>query len=264
MENMKVSVVTVCYNAENAIRATIESVLSQTYEKFEYIIIDGKSSDMTLEIINEYREAFEKRNLSFLIISEEDTGIYNAMNKAIRFCRGNWIHYLNAGDLFVDENVLTDVFTGDKEISNDVAVIYGDYYKRHPDKMVLCKTEPLTELERKMCFCHQAAFTRKSIAEKNRFDESYKIAADHKFFLQLQSKELNFVYIPIPIAIFDCSGISQQNEIQLIKEEFRLKNECGIIFQKNKNKEWMRKNYLIMRKRMQNMKKRIRLWMDRI
>ena len=118
MYNPVVSIVTVCYNAVGVIEKTVTSVLNQTYKKIEYIVVDGASSDGTIEILNNYRSHIST------LVSEPDKGIYDAMNKAIDMVSGEWILFLNAGDSFVDNNVLSHVFQ--REGLEKYSVIYGD------------------------------------------------------------------------------------------------------------------------------------------
>ncbi len=96
----KISVVTVCYNAESAIENTILSVINQTYTSVEYIIVDGASKDSTMDIVNKYRDKIS------VIVSEPDKGIYDAMNKGIKLATGDWICFMNAGDSYVNENTI--------------------------------------------------------------------------------------------------------------------------------------------------------------
>ena len=112
-----ISVITICYNSELSIERTIKSVLSQTYPNIEYIIIDGKSSDGTNTIIQKYQDNISK------YISEEDSGIYNAMNKGLTMAIGEWVCFMNAGDVFVDNQTVERVFF--TPIKNNVDVIYG-------------------------------------------------------------------------------------------------------------------------------------------
>lgn len=97
---LKFSVITVCFNAEKVIRKTIESVLYQTYPPYEYIIIDGKSADGTLVVINSIRDEFKEKGINLIVVSEKDNGIYNAMNKGIDKASGDFISFLNAGDWY--------------------------------------------------------------------------------------------------------------------------------------------------------------------
>ena len=113
---MKISIITVCYNAEDTISDTIQSVLSQDYEDVEYIIVDGKSTDRTLEIIQTIKNRIH-------LISEKDRGIYDAMNKGINLASGNVIGILNADDVYKNNQVLTNVMNAFRD---NVSVVYGD------------------------------------------------------------------------------------------------------------------------------------------
>ena len=120
----KLSIITVCLNAEKEIDVLIKSILQQTYTDFEYIIKDGKSTDNTKKIIEGYKNDFEKRNIRFKFISQKDQGIYDAINEAVKYVEGEWIHLLTAGTGYYDENVLSDIF--EKNNFEDYAVIFGD------------------------------------------------------------------------------------------------------------------------------------------
>ena len=104
MEKPLISIITVAYNAIQLIEATIKSVINQSYTSIEYIIIDGGSTDGTIDIIKKY-----DKYLAYWI-SEPDKGIYDAMNKAIKKANGDWINFMNCGDTFVDENVISEIF----------------------------------------------------------------------------------------------------------------------------------------------------------
>ena len=120
-----ISVVTVCYNAADTIEKTMLSVLNQTYHDIEYIIIDGGSTDGTVEIIRKYADRIA------YWVSEPDKGIYDAMNKGIKVATGEWINFMNAGDEFVDANVLDKLFFA-KTVAN-VDVIYGNTLMEYMD-----------------------------------------------------------------------------------------------------------------------------------
>ena len=100
----KISVVTVCYNAVNDIEKTILSVINQTYPNIEYLIIDGGSTDGTMDIVNKYKDKID------VIVSEPDKGIYDAMNKGIDRATGDWINFMNAGDCFFEKETVNSVF----------------------------------------------------------------------------------------------------------------------------------------------------------
>jgi glycosyltransferase involved in cell wall biosynthesis len=120
-----ISVITVTYNAEKTLENTILSVINQTFGDIEYIIVDGGSTDSTLDIIRKY-----EKKISFWI-SESDAGIYDAMNKGIKMANGVWINFMNSGDLFVGCNVLRNVFSA--EYPDSVKFLYSDFYIRYED-----------------------------------------------------------------------------------------------------------------------------------
>ena len=95
-----VSVITVCFNAENCIIPTMDSVLAQDYPNLQYILIDGASTDSTLQLIRSKEKDFADRNIPLVIVSEPDKGIYDAMNKGLKLAKGKWINFMNAGDNF--------------------------------------------------------------------------------------------------------------------------------------------------------------------
>ena len=125
---MKVSIITVCYNSQNTIKSTIESVLKQTYHDIEYIIIDGKSTDSTVEIISSFND---KR---IFMISEPDCGIYDAINKGIKNSTGDVVGILNSDDTYIDENVIKKIV--DAFEYNFSEIIFSDvvYVDRYTEK----------------------------------------------------------------------------------------------------------------------------------
>ena len=106
---MKISIITVAFNEEKNIKKTIESVLNQTSDSFEYIICDGKSADKTVEIAKEYKNTFAEKGISYIINSEKNKGIYDGMNKGIDLATGDYIFFLNAGDWFYSDDVIENV-----------------------------------------------------------------------------------------------------------------------------------------------------------
>lgn len=172
---MKVSVITVCYNAILGIEKTIKSVVGQTYPEVEYIVIDGGSTDGTIDIIKKYTDKIA------CFVSEPDGGIYDAMNKGIRIATGEWINFMNAGDTFSSDTIISTVFS--ERYKEEVEVIYGDvYFTESHDCNYLQPARPLYFLRRAMPFCHQSSFVkRKAITE---FDKQFQICADYSFFIR--------------------------------------------------------------------------------
>ena len=163
--NPLISIVTVSYNAVKDIEKTILSVLNQTYPNIEYIIIDGGSTDGTLDIIKKYED-----KISYWV-SEPDKGIYDAMNKGTLKATGVWLNFMNAGDTFYNEHVLEKVFK-DNDWS-DADVIYGNVNIEYPKKTKLKKPLPLKRIEQQMVFCHQGSFVRTMLQKQYLFNTTY-------------------------------------------------------------------------------------------
>lgn len=129
---MKISVITICYNAVNDIERTIRSVLDQTFDDIEYIVVDGASKDGTPDRVRALFAEYPQRNVK--LISEPDKGIYDAMNKGIKAASGEWLSMMNAGDVFSSANVLTEVFSN--SIPENITFLYSDFYNNE-DKIIL-------------------------------------------------------------------------------------------------------------------------------
>ena len=216
--NEKITVVTVTYNCEGIIRETIDSVLKQSYHNIEYIIVDGASKDKTLDIVKEYKDRITK------FVSEPDKGIYDAMNKAIKIATGDWIIFMNAGDVFCDNDVVTNCFSNNKQ---KYAVIFGSWYRKYGDKIELrdCNN-PFYENKsrfKSMGFSHQSVFVKTDWARKYPFDLSYKLCADYNMIYQIYLNGGDFYNTHIPICIFDATdGTTQQNKLLQFKEHGRV------------------------------------------
>jgi len=178
---LQFSIITVCYNAGYSITKTITSVLDQEEIDYEYIIIDGKSSDNTLEIAYSYKLLFKEKGISYTIISEKDSGIYNAMNKALDYSNGAFIFYLNSGDTFYNNQVLKNV---KQLMSPKYCVYYGDTASIGKSKKIL-PSGKIEELRYRLPFCHQSVFTSSELMKLYKFDEYYNICADYDFFVKI-------------------------------------------------------------------------------
>lgn len=223
MNNTIVTIVTVTYNCESVIEKTLNSVINQSLKKIEYIVVDGKSTDCTCQLINKYKNKID------LFICEPDSGIYDAMNKGISHANGEWIIFMNAGDVFYDCNVLANVFE-DREYNKNIGVIHGDYcstFNGHNEYHHLVPFYKRTELYRGMGFSHQATFVRTILAKETPFDLSYKLAADYNMIWNLYyHKKVEFLKIDIPIAIMDqAEGATVRNYKEHLTE---VCNTCGV------------------------------------
>lgn len=198
------TIITVTYNCGCTLEQTILSVFKQTYQNYEYIIIDGQSTDQTLDIIRQYEKSLTTWT------SEKDKGIYDAMNKGIRKATGKWIIFMNSGDFFANEAILQQI--AEIAESDDSDILYGDILVQKKGSLVLKPAaEPCNK--QRMYFCHQSAFTRTSLMKEMYFDTHFKMSADLYFFKQCYYKGLRFKHIPLPIAVFDRHGISNTNRL---------------------------------------------------
>ena len=218
---MKLTVVTVCFNSAKTIGKCMDSVLKLDTNDYEYVIVDGKSTDNTLSIIEGYKSSFYSKNVDLRIVSEKDSGIYNAMNKAIELARGDWIIFLNSDDFFLNIISVFDILEG---VSDEIDIVYGDVMVSSYGVMTLQKPRNLERLRsgNEMPFCHQSTFVRNATLKKYRFDECYRIIADIDLFLRMYEDKLLFLYKPICVSVFSNEGLSQTHRIESIKEGKRL------------------------------------------
>ena len=213
MENQpKVSIITVCFNAKEMLITTLEDIRKQKYDNLEYIVVDGKSSDGTLDLLNNYQDIISK------IVSEPDKGIYDAMNKGINIATGEWAIFMNAGDTFADENVLTHVF---KE-GDDADVIYGDVIKYSSDGKRTIKKAEKPHNAHRMFFCHQSALTRISCLREFPYDIKYRLSADFHLYKRLYLSGKRFKQVDFPISVFDTTGASNTHRSKGLIENIQI------------------------------------------
>jgi len=199
----KISIITVVLNDSENFLKTANSVSKLIYKNIEYIVIDGKSTDSTPEIINEYKDLIDKS------ISERDGGLYDAMNKGIDLASGDWIIFMNAGDIFVDSDILTIIFA-DNDFS-DTDILYGDTIVRYPNFERYQSSANIIDIERGMQFSHQSVFIRLSYHRKNKYNIQNVICADFEFFYDAVSKNRIFLKIPRAISSVLSGGISDKS-----------------------------------------------------
>lgn len=221
-KSIKVTIITVCHNEEKKIEATILSVLKQTYEDIEYILIDGNSQDKTLQIIEKYSQ--DKR---IRYVSEPDKGIYDAMNKGSRLATGDYIEFLNAGDLLVDSKVIEEIAYKLKGLKSDI--VYGDIIYCYPDgsKKIrkygqFCSSYFYYLLGD--CINHQAMFAKRECAQENCFDITYKICADREWMLRMKKQHKKYKALGMLVCEYslDEDSASIKNKVLYKKEA----NQC--------------------------------------
>jgi len=207
-----ITVVTVVYNGAATMRETIESVLAQTYANVDYIIVDGGSTDGTLDIIREYASRISK------LVSEKDGGIYNAMNKGVALASGSYVNFMNCGDRFAAPDVLEKAALKMKEQASDI--LYGDVLIASDSgcEARLKATQENVKVMHHIPFCHQSTLAKTSLLKRFPFDEKYKMSADFKFFKQCFSEKCSFAKLDFPIAIFGTSGVSNTQRERGLRE----------------------------------------------
>lgn len=218
MNNVKISVVTVCYNAVKELERTMLSVLNQTYDNVEYIVIDGGSTDGTVEIIKKYAD-----RLAYWV-SEPDKGIYDAMNKGIRIATGEWLLFLNAGDIFYSKDTLSSMI---KHYDGKARILRGNIirkYKRFNVKSTgVTKQDPDIMDMFNNTFHHQACLIQKTLFDEvGYYDTDYQLCADWKFFFDCVVKhKISSYYVDMPVAFFKMDGVSSMNTKKCIEEHRR-------------------------------------------
>ncbi|MBO5057628.1 MAG: glycosyltransferase [Lachnospiraceae bacterium] len=210
-ENIKVSIITVSYNAAATIEQTICSVVNQTYDNIEYIMIDGKSTDSTCDIIEKYKESID------YYVSEPDNGIYDAMNKGIYHATGDIIGIINSDDWYEEDAV-------EKAVNcfrnSDAELVYGKIWNICENGTRRCSIKkPLNQLWYSMMIPHPSVFVRKNVYEKyGIFNTEYNIAADHDLILRFLCRGVKFAYIDEIIANFRYGGVSTKKALECAKE----------------------------------------------
>jgi len=204
-----ISVITVVLNDKNNIENTIKSVISQTYTDIEYIIIDGGSTDGTVEIINRYLERIST------FITEPDKGLYDAMNKGTNLATGEWISYMNSGDQFNNKNVLHKIFVDNNDVISNKDVIYSDVITDFKTKRKIRKARNIDLFWRGLPFSHQAVLVKTKISKNRYFDLKYVTIADYDFLYAAFSQNAKFYYFNYPIAIVDATtGVSKNMKLK--------------------------------------------------
>ncbi|MDX8339295.1 glycosyltransferase family 2 protein [Draconibacterium sp. IB214405] len=206
----KITIVTVSFNCKNDIEPTILSVINQSYLEIEYIIIDGGSTDGTLEIINKYRDKVD------ILISEPDEGIFDAMNKGLKYASGVWVNFMNAGDTFYDLVTVDKVF--ENKAYHGIGVVYGSKITNgrtiHPEKLSSLKYGGIMA-------CHQSIFYNREVCDEELYYKTkHKHYGDIELTRRLYLKGFTFIEVPITIANFKYGGFSSVVSTSARKAKF--------------------------------------------
>ena len=212
---MRYSIITINYNNKEGLEHTIKSVINQTFKDFEYIIIDGGSTDGSVDIIKQYAD-----NINYWV-SEKDKGVYNAMNKGVAQAKGDYLVFMNSGDCFHSPDVLDAL----KEYQEDI--ICGKVLKGNAQKPSGPKRTTITLVDlMRGSLPHQAMFIKRELMVKHPYDEKYKILSDWKFCIEsLVFDNCSFRNSDVIVADYDTSGISTNSHGLLPKEREIILNE---------------------------------------
>lgn len=222
---MKLSIITINLNNEAGLEKTMKSVLSQTSKDLEYVVVDGASTDKSLDVIQRFADEFGSR---LKWVSEPDSGIYNAMNKGLHMATGEYFQILNSGDILAAEDVTERMFL-ELEKQDAPSILYGNMVKSYPDGCLqLDKSFEGRRITMRDMYSgtlnHDSAYIRRDLFEKyGYYDESLKIVSDWKWYLQAivfggeQPK-----YADIDVTLFDMGGISETNRKLRYQERRRV------------------------------------------
>ncbi|MCF2491098.1 glycosyltransferase family 2 protein [Dyadobacter sp. CY347] len=193
-----ITIITVVYNAVQTLENTIKSVLDQSYLNIQYIIVDGASTDGTHLILDKYRDKLAK------VISEQDSGIYDAMNKGLTHATGDWVYFLGADDILATTDVIQEAVS---RFQNPAKIYYGDTFLKNSNRVYQGEVNA-----RKFFLCnisHQAIFYPQTVYRSNRYDLKYKYFADHIHNLEIYAADKNtYEYIPVLVSIYNDLGRS--------------------------------------------------------
>lgn len=211
-----ITVITVVYNGYTSLEKTILSVINQTYLNIQYVVIDGGSTDGTVDILHRYSSKIN------YWVSEPDKGVYDAMNKGLDQAAGKWVYFLGAGDVLLD--ILEKVAP---QLTDEYIIYYGDVYRK--DTLTTYDGEFSPFKLAVLNICHQAILYPSSVFKKHRYNLKYKIQADHALNLEcFGDKDYRFKYLPVIICVYEGDGYSAVNndlpffadKIKIIKSNF--------------------------------------------
>ena len=225
---IRFTIITVTYNAVTVLERTIRTVITQTYENLEYIIVDGGSTDGTLDIIKKYAAGDER----IRYISEPDSGIYDAMNKGVGMATGDYLEFLNAGDLYRDDKVLLDVagILGRGLNTYEIDILYGSIIYVYPDGSESIRTYSQF-CEKKVyyllgdCINHQAMFAARRCFDNGAFDTTYRISADREWMIRQKKSGRKFQAMDRIICYYSLDP----NSASIVNEKLTWKENGAII-----------------------------------
>jgi glycosyltransferase involved in cell wall biosynthesis len=230
----KVTVVTVVRNSEHLIEKTIQSVIGQTYEPLEYIVIDGLSQDGTGAIIERYAQHIDA------FVCEPDEGIYDAMNKAIDLATGTWILFMNAGDCFISSHALSELSVALNSDADVVMAGVSEILKDQLETRVFHRMpRPIKNIWYQMPTSHQATLVRLKEQKLYRFDTRYRWCADHDMLIRMYRHGKHFTSENKLVAVFDCNSEGEhRNPMVYISERWHLSKGMVPLYKRMLRYSW--------------------------
>jgi len=248
---LKVSIITINYNNVDGLEKTIESVINQTHNDIEYLVIDGGSDDGSVEVIKQYSEKIN------YFVSENDGGIYNAMNKGINKSTGDYLLFINSGDSLIDANILTEIISENRMED----LIYGNLYLYDSEKQWIWNSpDKLTFRDfYNYTIPHPSTFIKRELFNKvGLYDETLKIVSDWKFFLLALAKYgASYIHVNKVITAYSYDGISSREEnfkkinaerYEVLRNEFNFLVDDYVELEKLSSEMKRIKNFLKIRK----------------
>ncbi len=229
------TIITVTLNNLSGLEKTEKSIVKQSFKDFEWIVIDGKSTDKTIDLLREKRSATRAERYPFTFISEQDSGIYDAMNTGISKAKGHFLLFLNAGDELATAKTLEILqkYTVNEKTGKKPDFIYGDSLEPTKNKPIYKTSKTYKDIAWGMFTHHQAMLYRRHTIRDNKLHYSlhYEIAADYDFTLRFLKKSKKSIYIKQPICIFEQGGLSQKKAYQGRKEQYIIRENLDIVSQ---------------------------------
>lgn len=227
MSDIKVSIITVCFNSEKTIERTLRSVLSQSFKNIEYIIIDGLSTDKTVEICKSYTSQFESAGMDYRIYSEKDNGIYDAMNKGAKKATGDIVGMINSDDIYEPEAVRLMAEAFERE-NFDLA--WGDIRMILPSKKTFIKKARLRKYTTSRDWNHPTQFVKRSIYDEFQY-RCENISDDMDLFFRVKKAGKKLFVINEVLADFTMGGVSSSIPLkevpERIKRRYRIYRQNG-------------------------------------
>lgn len=234
----KLTIITVNYNNASGLRKTMESVFAQTCKDFEYIVIDGASTDGSVDVIREFDSLNTQRSTlnAFTWVSEPDTGIYNAMNKGIGLAQGEYVLFMNSGDCFANDRVLEDIVC----YLDGTGIVAGNAIEDMSSSKLLAPQLMLPRYILNKNICHQAEFIKRSLFQEiGLYNTSYKVLSDFEFNLKAACRGISYKFVDCLIAIIEPGGLSNRLDNVMDDESREIINGCLPLGVESDYRFWM-------------------------